>query len=446
MNPQWRELRDYQEAGLDFVTSRPHAGLFVDMGLGKTAISLHAFLELPKPILLVGPIRVIESVWRQEAKIWPGTTKIRFTLLRGNPNQRKAAAQEPADVYLVNPELLEEALLLRSDYKTLLIDESTMFKDPSTKRFKGLRKHLRRFTHRYILTGTPAPNGLLNLWAQIFILDLGERLGTSFGKFKQTYFYPTDFQGYKFAAHDWAKDVILAKISDLVFRMDARDALPPRKVIRNIIRFPLPPAARTIYRDLEREALARITKDETVSGSSAVVVMAKLRQVASGFVYDDDQKPITIHLEKIKIVEEILEQTSEPIIVLYQFRHELAALQKAFPQGRIFDSNLVEPWNAGEIPLMFLHPQSGGHGINLQYGGHLMVVFTASFSLEQMSQAMARIDRQGQTAPVIFHHLVAEETVDELLLEVLDQKAGNQAEVLKLIKEYADGKQKPSRR
>ena len=162
--------------------------------------------------------------------------------------------------------------------------------------------------------------------------------------------------------------------------------------------------------------------------------------------YNDDQKPLTIHLEKIKIVQEILEQTSDPVILLYQFRHELAALQKAVPQGKVFDSDLVEPWNAGEVPLLFLHPQSGGHGINLQYGGHTMIIFTSSFSLEQMSQAMARIDRQGQTAPVIFHHLVATETVDELLLEVLDQKADNQTEVLRLIKEYADGKQKPPRR
>lgn len=445
MTPEWRELRDYQEKGLDFVVSKPHAGLFVDMGLGKTAISLHAFLELPKPILLVGPIRVIESVWRQEAKIWPGTTKIRFSLLRGSPTQRKAAAEVPADVYMVNPELLEEALQARSDYKTLLVDESTMFKDPSTKRFKGLRKHLRRFARRLILTGTPTPNGLLDLWAQIFLLDMGERLGTSFNKFQQTYFYPTGYQGYKFAPHDWAREAILQKVSDIIFRMSAKDALPPRKVIKNIIRFEMPPSAKTIYRDLEREALARITQDDTVSGSSAVVVMAKLRQVASGFVYDDDQKPMTIHLEKIKVVQEILEQTSEPVILLYQFRHELAALQKAFPQGKIFESDLVEPWNAGEVPLLFLHPQSGGHGINLQYGGHTMIIFTSSFSLEQMSQAMARIDRQGQTAPVIFHHLVASGTVDELLLEVLDQKADNQAEVLRLIKEYANGKQKPPR-
>lgn len=444
--PEWRELRDYQERGLDFVTSRPHAGLFVDMGLGKTAISLHAFLELPKPILLVGPIRVIESVWRQEAKIWPGTTKLRFSLLRGNPKDRKHAAEVTADVYLVNPELLEEALAARSDYKTLLIDESTMFKNQSTKRFKTLRKHLRRFSRRIILTGTPTPNGLLDLWSQIFLLDMGERLGTSFNKFQATYFFQTDYLGYKFEPHEWARDVILSKISDIIFRMSAKDALPARRVVNNLIRFDLPPAARGIYRDLEQEALARITKDDTVSASTAAVVMGKLRQVASGFVYDDDQQAQTIHLEKIKIVEEILEQASSPIILLYQYRHELAALQKAFPQGKVFDSDLVEPWNAGEIPLLFLHPQSGGHGINLQYGGHTMVIFSASFSLEQMSQAMARIDRQGQTAPVIFHHLVASGTVDELLLEVLDQKASGQAEVLRLIKEYADGKTKPARR
>lgn len=446
MTLEWRELHDYQERALDFAVSRPNAGMFVDMGLGKTAITLHLLLESEKPALIVGPIRVIESVWRQEAQIWPGTQKIRFSLLRGNPNQRALAAKEEADVYLANPELLEEALLARDDYKTLIIDESTLFKDPSSTRFKVLRKHLARFKRRVILTGTPTPNGLLDLWAQVFILDRGERLGSSFSKFKQTYFYQTDYLGYKFAPHEWAVEAITSKVSDIVFRMSAREAFAPRRVVKNIIRFTLPTAARGIYRDLEKDAIARLTKEDVVSATSAATVMMKLRQVASGWVYDEDGQTHPIHAEKVKIVQEILDQATSPVILLYQFRHELAALQKVFPQGKVFDSDLVEPWNAGEVPLLFLHPQSGGHGINLQYGGHTMIVFSASFSLEQMSQAMARIDRQGQAAPVIFHHLVADGTVDELLLEVLDQKAEGQAEVLKLILEYANGKKTPPRR
>lgn len=437
--PPWREFRDYQDEGIDFIVDNPFSGLFIDMGLGKTGLVLHALLELPGPTLLVGPIRVIETVWRKEADQWPATKLrgFRFSLIRGKPKERAKALAQDADIYLVNPELLEEVLASGKVFHNLVVDESTLFKNPSSARFKLLRKHLHKFTRRIIMTGTPTPNSLLELWSQIFLLDRGERLDTAFGRFKQKYFYQADYHGYSFLPHDWAREKIVEEISDIVYRVSAEGALPPREVIRNIVHTPLPDEAWKTYKQMERLAFSQLDEETVVTAATAAVVSMKLRQLASGFVYDENGEPYQVHSEKIKAVKSILEETGSPVILIYQFIHELEALRKAFPQGVVFESEHEEAWNRGEIPLLFLHPQSGGHGLNLQYGGHTMIVFSASFSLEQMAQVMARIDRQGQIFPVVFHFLVATGTIDELLIEVLDTRARDQSEVLRMLKAYA---------
>lgn len=450
----YRTPRPYQDDAIDFLCYNVFAGLFIDMGLGKTMIILHAILELPRPVLLVGPIRVIETVWEQEAREWAATRNLRFSLLRGSPAERRAAAEVEADVYLVNPELLEEALTLRDDYQVLVIDESSQFKNPSTKRFKRLRKHLKRFKHRIIATGTPAPNSLLDLWSQIFILDQGKRLDTAFGRFQRKFFYTVDWQGYKWEAHDWAQDEITKIVSDLVFEMSLEDAgIGLKEPVNNIVPVRLPAKARKIYDDMEKRAFANLGKGQELTAAMAATKTMKLRQLASGFVYDDEGNVSQVHDAKIQALQEIVEGTGSPIIVVYQFQHELKALQKAFPQGVTFGkrgpgwdklARLAEhqrdAWNAGKIPIMFLHPQSGGHGLNLQFGGHVMAIFTASFSLEQMDQIRRRIQRSGQQKTVIYHWLVAEGTVDNILLEVLQGRAANQKGVLRLIKEYANAK------
>ena len=429
----------YQEEAINFLCDNPHAGLFLDMGLGKTMITLHAFLELPKPILLVGPIKVIESVWEPEAQLWTATRNLTFSLLRGKSAQhRKAAAEVEADVYLVNPELLPEALQLRDDYRTLVIDESTMFKDQSTKRFKNLRLQLGRFDRRVILTGTPAPNSLMELWSQMFILDRGKRLDTSFSRFKQSYFYQTDWQGYKFEPHKWAKKKIAKKTGDIIFRLARKK--PLNKAIENRVEVILPTAARKLYDDMEKIALAELSKDQDLTAATAATKMMKLRQIASGFVYDEDGKAHQVHEEKIAETARILDQTGSPVIVVYHFKHELAALMKAFPKGQLYKPSLQKKWDKGKLPLVFIHPQSGGHGLNMQYGGHTMVFFSGSFSLEQMMQIRGRIDRTGQVYTPIFHSLVAVDTVDELLEKVISTKAKSQKQLLKLVRSYGKSK------
>jgi SNF2 family DNA or RNA helicase len=434
------KLRPYQLEAIDFLKAHPAAGLFIDMGLGKTAAVLHALLDsrASLPVLLVGPIRVIENVWEAEANKWQRTKDLCFSLVRGQPDARRRALATEADIYLTNPELLEEALLARS-YGTLVIDESSMFKNPSTKRFKLIRKHLGKFKRRIILTGTPTPNSLEELWSQVFILDRGERLETAFYRFKNRYFRQVDYLGYKFEPVEGAEARITDLVSDIIFRVEAKGNLAPREAIDNPVHITLPPVARKLYDKMAKEAFIELSQ-ANVSAASAAAVLMKLRQVASGFVYDDEHSTVFVHDEKIKATHEILDATGSPVIVVYNFQHELAALKKAFPQGVTLDKWNQKQWDAGKIPLLFLHPASGGHGLNLQYGSHTMVIFSASFSCEQMSQTKARIDRQGQEFPVVFHFLQSDDTVDELILAVLEAKAKTQATVLSLIKEYANAK------
>jgi SNF2 family DNA or RNA helicase len=433
-----RKLRPYQEASLKFIEAHPTAGLFMDMGLGKTAVVLHAIADfLPKPVLLVGPIRVVETVWRTEALAWPRTQGLTFSLLRGTPKARIAARATPADVYLVNPESLKEVLEDPAmKFATLVIDESSQYKNPSTQRFKLLRKHLDKFSRRIILTGTPTPNSLLDLWSQIFLLDKGARLGRSFYGYRGRYFFQTDYMGYTFAPRQEAEAAVTRVVSDIVLRVEAKGNLPPREVLTNRVIVQLPTEARSLYKRMADDAFALLASS-TLTAANAAAALMKLRQIASGFVYDDDGATVAVHTEKIKALQEIVEETGSPIIVVYQFLHELAELRKAFPDAEVFDSDKVDPWNRGEIPLMFLHPKSGGHGVNLQDGGHTMVVYSGSFSQEEMSQTFARIDRQGQQNPVVIHHLIAEDTVDELILEVLFEKTHNQSILLERIKQYA---------
>jgi SNF2 family DNA or RNA helicase len=433
-------LHDYQKKAIEWILSHKSSGVFADMGLGKTAIVLHAVKQLPQPVLIVGPIRVVEGVWAAEARVWGETKDLTFRLLRGAPKARKTALSgPPSSIYLVNPELLEEILTNpdRPAFGTLVVDESSMYKNATTQRFKVLKKHLDLFDRVVILTGTPTPNSLMDIWSQIYLLDKGERLGKNQFSFKSKYFEQKDYMGFVFEPRPGAMETVTDKVADLVMRIDAKDHLPERTVIHNQVTLELPSPVRKIYEDMKRQAFAKINTDSEISAVNAVAALMKLRQVASGFVYNDEGGVEHLHSEKIDALKEVIDETGSPIIVLYNFNHELEGLKKAFKHGVVFDSPLIEDWNKGKISLMFLHPASGGHGVNLQYGGHTMVIFSSSFSYEQMSQATARIDRQGQKHPVIFHSLIVRDSVDELIFETLLNKSHNQTSILKRIKEYA---------
>jgi SNF2 family DNA or RNA helicase len=435
-----RTLRPYQAEAVDFVKAKEAAALFMDMGLGKTATMLHAILSMPRPVVLIGPIRVIENVWAQEAKLWPATQGLTFSLVRGSPAARRQALDTGADIYLVNPEVQDEVLEWAPTGSTLVIDESTLYKNPSAKRFKALRKHLKKFARRFILTGTPMPNSLMDLWSQVFILDRGERLDTAFHRFKSRFFRQTDYMGYVFEPVEGADKRVTDLIGDIALRIEAKDYLPAREVIHNPVFVGMPASARKLYEKLEEDAFATLRNEKTITGSNAAANLMKLRQVASGFVYNDDQEVEVVHQSKIEAVGEILDQTSSPVVLVYHFQHELDALRKAFPHAVSLNEWNQEDWDAGEIDLLLLHPQSGGHGLNLQYGSHVMIILSASFSYEHMAQTMGRIDRSGQDHPVVFHHIRTLDTVDDLLASVLDSKERNQASLLQMVKDYVHEK------
>lgn len=441
-----------QMRATDFMVNRRYAGIFLDMGLGKTGAALTAIVELIargySPTLIVGPIRVIETVWPVEAQLWAHTKHLRFSIIRGNEAERIAAVAKPADVYLINPEQLRWFLkkykkFLRA-WKVLIIDESSDFKDPGSKRFTSLRYQVGKFKRRYILTGTPTPNTLMELYTQILILDLGERFGTRFDYFQNRFFEPVDYYGYKWMPKPGAKKRIYKMIADCAIRIQGKG----RKPIVNRILVPLPPKIMKSYKEMEDEALAYLDDHTELSAKNVVSAMMKCRQMANGAVYLNDTKETRVlHSEKIKVVEKIIEETGSPVIVIYNFIHErdlLAKKLKAYSPVILSTAKnpvkAIADWNAGKTRVLLLHPKSGGHGLNLQHGGHTMVWLGLTFSYEQYAQTIARIDRTGQKKRVVLHILIAPNTVDELIESALKGKARGQGHLLRFLRKYSDAR------
>lgn len=458
------ELRKYQVEGVDFLLARMGAGLYADMGTGKTVIAETVISELRRfgygPALVIGPIRVVETVWRQEAAEWEHTKHLTFSLVRGSERERRQALLKNVDVYLINPDLL--GWLFRTvkkpyPWEILFIDEASMFKKAGNVRFRKIRYKVKLFRRRYTMTGTPAPNKLLELWPHMFIVDQGQRLCPKFGDFKSRFYepvVPTDHEDKKnptnflpWELKEGAEKKIYSLIADVVFRTENLD-LP--KANFNIVKVILPPKARRIYDEMEEDALSELGNGEAISASHAAVVMMKCRQIANGVVYttpsefDEDQtkKIKLIHKEKVNACREIVDETGSPVIIVYNFQHELAMLKQEFQTGYVVlkesknTERTVRRWNLGKIPILFLHPKSGGHGLNLQHGGHTMIWFGLTFSYEEYVQTIARINRQGQKHPVIIHLIIALQTVDIFLRKVLKAKASKEANLFDYLKEY----------
>jgi SNF2 family DNA or RNA helicase len=458
-------LRDYQINGIDFLLKHRGAGLFQDMGLGKSATALTVISELRRfgygPVLVVGPIRVIETVWRQEAQEWSHLKHLTFSLVRGNEQQRRKALLVPADIYLVNPDLLRWLFkTLRKPYifEALFIDESSMFKKAGTRRFRAIRYKVKLFRRRYIMTGTPRPNRLEELWPQLFVVDGGKRLCRRFTDFKSRFFepvvpdnpdplHPTKFIAW--APKEGAENKIYSLIADVVFRTDNPNLVKPQF---NPVKVILPPKARRIYDEMEDKAFAEIETKSHMSAANAAVAMMKCRQIANGVVYttpsEFDENPIVetklLHREKLAATLEIVEETGSPVIVVYNFLHELKLLKETLAEYNpiaLKDEDPIETisrWNLGRIPVLLLHPRSGGHGLNLQHGGHTMIWFGLTFSYEDYIQTIARINRQGQKHSVIIHLIIAIKTIDQLLVRVLKAKEKGQINLFTYLKEYRE--------
>ncbi len=437
----------YQKWMTDRVIKDKAVGLFLDCGLGKTVITLTAIRYLYgfgeiKKVLVIAPLRVAEDTWTTEAGKWEHLKKLRISKILGNEFDRLDGLLNRADVYVINRENVEWLVKLygrKWPFDMVVIDELSSFKNNQSKRFKALKKILSRVERIVGLTGTPAPNGLMDLWPQVYLLDRGERLGWTIGEFRNRYFYSGAKNGhivYDWLLRDGAEQSIHETLSDLCVSMKAEDWLELPERIDVEVKVQLTESQRKAYKQLERDLILAISEESNIVASTAAVLSNKLLQFANGTIYDDAGTPKLIHKEKIKALERIVEKASgKPILIFYTYKHDRASIEKHFPGAKQLESSEdIAAWNRGEIPLMIAHPASAGHGLNLQAGGNIIVWFGLPWSLELYQQANARLHRQGQTERVIIHHLIAAGTMDEVVMEALANKAKGQDALLEAVK------------
>lgn len=458
------EPHEYQSNAETCILDKDQFGLLLDMGLGKTIIVLSAIIKrlmtggLRGRVLIVAPLRVAQAVWRQEARKWSHTGNLSISLLHG-PNKTETLYDDSV-IHLINYDGLKwlDAQLINgrfNPYDMIVLDESTMIKNPSTVRFKILKRLSKNISKRYILTGTPTPNSLLDFWSQIYFLDQGQRLGTSFTRYKQRFFYPVDYQGYKWAPKPGSLEYITKITSDIVLRLSAKDYLTLPDIMVNTVPVVLNKYALETYKQMERLFFLELEEMEgPLVAQLAVVRSMKCRQLAAGFIYDEDRKSHEIHGDKLIALDDILEEHGEGgIVVVYEFKAQLDTIKAHFRenhknlrvevietgQKEEVTNNILDWWNSGAVDILLVHPQANSYGLNLQAGGNTMVWLSPTFSLLYYLQLVGRIHRQGQEHPVMIHILTAVDTVDVVALHALRGKKESQEDVLNLFDRYRRG-------
>ena len=441
----------YQKQAIEFILKRGSAGLFLDPGLGKTSISLTVVDILKKSdmleaALVIAPLRPCYTVWPNEVAKWNELSHLRVNILHG-ANKAKAL-RTPADVYVINPEglkwLQEELRTMREwPFSMLIIDESTRFKHTNTQRFKILRPMLNRFTRRLILTGSPAANGLMDLFGQVFIIDRGATFGPYISHFREKYFYQTGYGGYTWALRPGADDEIYEAIAPRVLRMSEKDylKLPPLSV--NDVFLDLDPLTRRIYDQMENALRLEFESGKITAANTGVALM-KCRQIASGGVYKNDGSVEHVHDIKTEAVMELLEELSgQPTIIAYQFEHDFNRIRAAVGldtphtgvSGKAWQK-IEKDWNQGLIPTLLGQTSSLSHGLNLQDGGRAMILHTPDYNFEDYDQLIRRLRRQGQKKRVILHRLIMRNTVEEAVIASLGFKKEGQDALFKALKDY----------
>lgn len=435
----------YQEACQEFLLAHSEAGVFVRMGLGKTVMTLTVLERLiydsfeVKKALVVAPLWVAQSVWPQECAKWTHLHRLRPVLVRGAPEERRRALAQDGDIYIINREnvvWLVEELKGKWPFDTLVLDELSSFKSPKAQRFRALRRVRKRITRVIGLTGTPNPNGLMDLWAECYLLDQGRALGPTLGGYRERYFTP-DKRGpnviYSWKPKPGAERAIYARLKDLCISLSGDVDLPPLYELPRYVK--LPKAARKAYDRMERDTILRYP-DADVDAGTAAILVNKLLQIAGGAVYDEDGGVKRIHDVKLEALDELIEAANgRPVLVAYSYRHELARLQARYPMARtIRGPGDIDAWNRGEIPVLLLHPASAGHGLNLQYGGETVIWFSLPWSLEAYQQTCKRLHRIGQARPVVVQLIVAEDTYDERVWQVLQDKDARQERLLEAVR------------
>lgn len=439
----------YQDYAIQQIIDNPECGLFLDMGMGKTISTLSAlndllydYFEVCK-VLIIAPLRVAESTWTDEVEKWDHLQGLKIIKVLGKQSERLAALRQKANIYIINRENVDWLVTLYGKdwpFDMLVIDELSSFKSPSSQRFKKLKK-VRGLIKRVVgLTGTPSPNGLLDLWPQLFLLDRGERLGKTVTGYRERYFSPDKRNQqivFSYKLKDGAEEAIHEKISDICVSMLAKDWLNMPERINNIVKVKMSTVARQHYKQLEKDLLLPFCDGDVVANTAAVL-SNKLLQMANGAVYDENRLPVEIHQGKLEALADIIEAANgNPVLVFYSYKHDLIRIKEYFKKVKTRELKTAEDikdWNSGKVDVMLAHPASTGHGLNLQAGGNAIVWFGVPWSLELYQQANARLDRQGQKNGVIVHHLVTEGTVDENVMQAIENKAVGQDALMAAVK------------
>lgn len=455
---QRNQLHSYQNRGVQHIIDNPFCALFLDMGLGKTVTALTAIKELMDTCiitnaLVVAPKKVTQVTWTDEIKNWAHLQNLTISVIDGDVKHRRAAMAKKADIYAVSRDniawLVTEYGGIKLPFDMVVIDELSSFKNHASKRFRAM-KRVRKFIPRVVgLTGTPSPNGLIDLFAQMYLIDEGERLGKTITGYRDRFFRPDKRNGdivYTYALKQPADETekqISDLISDITISMTAEDYLKMPDKIMLFDTVELPRKIYENYQDFEQEqVLELINSDEPITAASAAALSNKLQQYANGAIYDADRNVRHIHDEKLEKLQEIVEAANgAPVLVAYSFIHDLDRIMNALKEYKpvkLEKPDHIAQWNDGKIQVLVTHPASAGHGLNLQKGGNILVWFGNTWSLELYMQFNARLYRQGQTKPVYIHHIVSKGTVDEKIIKALSGKKETQDGLMQSIKELME--------
>lgn len=444
---------DYQKFAIDYIKSHPIAAVILAMGMGKTSITLTAIEELLydsfeiHKVLIIAPLRVASTVWSDEIKQWDHLRHLRYSKILGTEKERLAGIKKDADIYIINRENLQW-LIEKSgtdfDYDMVVIDELSSFKNWSSKRFKAFMKVRPRVKRVIGLTGTPSSNGLMDLFAEFKMLDMGERLGRFITQYRTNYFRPDRMNGqivYSYKILPGAEERIYDKISDITISMKAMDHLKMPELIN--ARYPvyMDEKEEQLYKGMKNNLILPFAGEDEITAANAAALSNKLCQMANGAVYSDNQQVMHIHDRKLDALEDTIEAANgNPILVAYWFQHDLERIIKRLQElkvnyARLTKEDSIRKWNRGEIAVGLIHPASAGHGLNLQSGGSTLVWFGLTWSLELYQQTVARLWRQGQTAStVVIQHIVTEGAIDERILKALVQKDMHQSALIDAVK------------
>ena len=444
---------DYQRYATDFILAHPEAAILLDMGLGKSVISLTAIWELCLNrfeigrVLVIAPLRVARDTWPAEIQKWDHLRGLTYSVVVGTEKERRAALMRSASVFIINRENVQwlvEDSGFPFTFDMIVIDELSSFKSWQAKRFKSLLK-VRPEVKRIVgLTGTPSSNGLMDLWAEFRILDLGKRLGRFITHYRDAFFLPdkrNQQQIFTYKPRPGAEEEIYRRIGDMTISMRATDHLKMPERIENRVAVRMDDRERDIYDRMKADLIVQIQGRE-IDAVNAAALSGKLCQMANGASYTEDHSVVQIHERKLDALEDLIEGANgKPLLVAYWFKHDLARIQKRFPLAReIRTSKDITDWNAGDIPVALIHPASAGHGLNLQAGGNTLVWFGLTWSLELYQQTNARLWRQGQTAgTVIIHHIITEDTIDERIMDALERKDKTQSALIDAVKAQLGG-------